>query len=92
MSKEPAGQTVSSVKNSDSKRIEFTVTKDMEKSLKKLKAERFCDRSQSEMIHELILEGMRATEQERAAKENRRDKEGQKGNEQRTSRTEGLKV
>ena len=51
------------------KRVTFTITAEIEASLKLLKKERFYDCSQSEMIRTLVSAGMRALETEKTAKE-----------------------
>ena len=50
------------------KRITFVVTPDMESPLKELKCEMFYDRSQSDMIRELVSAGMRYLKAEKKIK------------------------
>jgi hypothetical protein len=47
----------------------FSVTPEIEASLKSFKKEMFYDRSQSDMIRTLVSAGMRALETEKTAKE-----------------------
>ncbi len=51
------------------KRMTFSVTPEIEASLKSFKKEMFYDRSQSDMIRTLVSAGMRALETEKTAKE-----------------------
>ncbi len=51
------------------KRMTFSVTPEIEASLKSFKKEMFYDRSQSEMLRTLVSAGMRALETEKTAKE-----------------------
>lgn len=55
--------------STDLKRMTFSVTPEIEASLKSFKKEMFYDRSQSDMIRTLVSAGMRALETEKAAKE-----------------------
>lgn len=55
--------------STDLKRMTFSVTPEIEASLKSFKKEMFYDRSQSDMIRTLVSAGMRALETERTAKE-----------------------
>ena len=55
--------------STDLKRMTFSVTPEIEASLKSFKKEMFYDRSQSDMIRTLVLAGMRALETEKTAKE-----------------------
>jgi hypothetical protein len=55
--------------STDLKRMTFSVTPEIEASLKSFKKERFYDRSQSDMIRTLVSAGMRALETEKTAKE-----------------------
>ena len=55
--------------STDLKRMTFSVTPELEASLKSLKKEMFYDRSQSDMIRTLVSAGMRALETEKPAKE-----------------------
>lgn len=54
------------------KRMTFAVAPDMEVLLDSAKKEMFCDRTQSDMIRELIAAGLRASKPGRAAKRNER--------------------
>lgn len=53
------------------KRMTFIVTPEIEASLKLFKKEVFYDRSQSDMIRELVSAGMRALETEKPVKEDK---------------------
>lgn len=53
----------------DLKRITFSVTPEIEASLKSFKKEMFYDRSQSDMLRTLVSAGMRALEADKTAKE-----------------------
>lgn len=55
--------------STDLKRMTFSVTPEIEESLKSFKKEMFYDRSQSDMIRTLVSAGMRALETEKTAKE-----------------------
>ena len=55
--------------STDLKRMTFSVTPEIEASLKSFKKEMFYDRSQSDMIRTLVSAGMRALETEKTAKE-----------------------
>lgn len=55
--------------STDLKRMTFSVTPEIEASLKSFKKEMFYDRSQSEMLRTLVSAGMRALETEKTAKE-----------------------
>ena len=55
--------------STDLKRITFSVTPEIEASLKSFKKEMFYDRSQSDMIRTLVSAGMRALKTEKTAKE-----------------------
>jgi hypothetical protein len=58
--------------STDLKRMTFSVTPEIEASLKSFKKEMFYDRSQSDMIRTLVSAGMRALETEKAAKEDKK--------------------
>lgn len=51
------------------KRLTFVVTPDMEVPLNSMKKEMFYDRTQSDMIRELLSAGMRALETKKEVKE-----------------------
>ena len=55
--------------STDLKRMTFSVTPEIEASLKSFKKEMFYDRSQSDMIRTLVSAGMRELETEKTAKE-----------------------
>ncbi len=55
--------------STDLKRITFSVTPEIEASLKSFKKEMFYDRSQSDMLRTLVSAGMRALEADKTAKE-----------------------
>ena len=55
--------------STDLKSMTFSVTPEIEASLKSFKKEMFYDRSQSDMIRTLVSAGMRALETEKTAKE-----------------------
>ena len=55
--------------STDLKRMTFSVTPEIEASLKSFKKEMFYDRSQSDMIRTLVSAGMRALETDKTAKE-----------------------
>lgn len=55
-------------------RMTFTVTEEMEDPLREFKKEMFYDRSQSEMIRELVLAGIRASKQEKTEKKKGHDR------------------
>ena len=55
--------------STDLKRMTFSVTPEIEASLKSFKKEMFYDRSQSDMIRTLVSAGMRALETKKTAKE-----------------------
>lgn len=52
------------------KRVTFVVSLEMEESLNSIKREMFYNRTQSEMIRELVSAGVRAIKAEKAVKEN----------------------
>ena len=52
------------------KRMTFAVTYEMEASLNSINKEFFYNRTQSDMIRELVLAGMRALESEKKEKDN----------------------
>ena len=52
------------------KRMTFVITPDIEAPLASIKKEFFYDRTQSDMIRELVSAGVRAMRAEKAAKEN----------------------
>ncbi|NTW70853.1 MAG: hypothetical protein HGA49_01250 [Eubacteriaceae bacterium] len=56
----------------DLKRITFSVTPEIEASLKSFKKEIFYDRSQSDMLRTLVSIGMRAFETDKTAKEDKK--------------------
>lgn len=58
--------------STDLKRMTFSVTSEIEESLKSFKKEMFYDRSQSDMIRTLVSAGMRALETEKTAKEDKK--------------------
>ena len=58
--------------STDLKRMTFSVTPEIEASLKSFKKEMFYDRSQSDMIRTLVSAGMRALETEKTAKEDKK--------------------
>lgn len=51
------------------KRMTFVVTPEMEEALNSIKRELFYNRTQSDMIRELVTAGVRAIKAEKAAKE-----------------------
>ncbi len=53
------------------KRMTFVVTPDMEEALNSIKKEMFYNRTQSDMIRELVTAGVRAIKDEKAEKKNR---------------------
>ena len=53
--------------STDLKRITFSVTPEIEASLKSFKKEMFYDRSQSDMLRKLVSPGMRALEADKTA-------------------------
>lgn len=53
------------------KRMTFAITPDMEAPLDSIKKEFFYDRTQSDMIRELVSAGVRAMRAEKAAKRKR---------------------
>ncbi len=53
------------------KRMTFAITPEIGKSLDSIKKELFYNRTQSDMIRELVSAGVRAIKAEKAAKENR---------------------
>lgn len=55
--------------STDLKRITFSVTPEIEASLKSFKKKMFYDRSQSDMLRTLVSAGMRALEADKTAKE-----------------------
>ena len=55
--------------STDLKRITFSVTPEIEASLKSFKKEMFYDRSQSDMLRTLVSAGMRALEADKTAKD-----------------------
>lgn len=55
------------------KRITFSVTPEIEASLKSFKKEIFYDRSQSDMLRTLVSAGMRALEADKTAKEDKNE-------------------
>ncbi len=55
--------------STDLKRMTFSVTPEIEASLKSFKKEMFYDRSQSEMLRTLVSAGMRALKTEKTEKE-----------------------
>ncbi len=56
------------------KRMTLVVTPEMEEPLNSIKREMFYNRTQSDMIRELVSAGVRAIKAEKAAKENRRER------------------
>jgi hypothetical protein len=58
--------------STDLKRVTFSVTPEIEASLKSFKKEIFYDRSQSEMLRTLVSAGMRALENDKTAKEDKK--------------------
>lgn len=58
--------------STDLKRVTFSVTPEIEASLKSFKKEIFYDRSQSEMLRTLVSAGMRALENDKTAKEGKK--------------------
>lgn len=58
--------------STDLKRITFSVTPEIEASLKSFKKEMFYDRSQSDMLRTLVSAGMRALEADKTAKEDKK--------------------
>jgi len=59
--------------STDLKRITFSVTPEIEASLKSFKKEIFYDRSQSDMLRTLVSAGMRALEADKTAKEDKNE-------------------
>lgn len=55
------------------KRMTFVVTPEMEEPLEEFKREMFYDRTQSDMIRELVSAGMRAMRNKKAVNGDRRD-------------------
>lgn len=56
------------------KRMTFVVTPEMEEPLNSIKREMFYNRTQSDMIRELVSAGVRTIKAEKAAKENRQER------------------
>lgn len=57
------------------KRVTFTITAEIEASLKLLKKERFYDCSQSEMIRTLVSAGVKSLEIEKTIEEDKNEEE-----------------
>ena len=55
------------------KRMTFVVTPEMEEPLEEFKREMFYDRTQSDMIRELVSAGMRAMKSKKTSNEDRCD-------------------